>query len=97
VRWVRPTRWADAVAAAGADWAAIQQRLARIGLISECHDRGVLTMVWTVNSDARLRRWLASLDVDVLVTDRPGRAAELRAVRRAGEGVANAPEQRGNQ
>jgi glycerophosphoryl diester phosphodiesterase len=81
VRWARPARWADAVARAGADWAAIQQRLAMIGVLAECHDRGVRTMVWTVNRDARLRRWLASLDVDVLVTDRPGRAAELRTIR----------------
>jgi glycerophosphoryl diester phosphodiesterase len=81
VRWAGPGRWADAVAGAGADWAAVQQRLARIGVLAECRDRGVRTMVWTVNGDARLRRWLASLDVDVLVTDQPGRAAELRAIR----------------
>jgi glycerophosphoryl diester phosphodiesterase len=79
VRWARPARWADAVARAGADWAAVQQRLARIGVLAECRDRGMRTMLWTVNGDARLRRWLASPDVDVLVTDRPGRAAELRA------------------
>jgi glycerophosphoryl diester phosphodiesterase len=79
VRWTRPARWVDAVADAGADWAAVQQRLAMIGVLAECRDRGVRTMIWTVNRDARLRRWLASPDVDVLVTDRPGRAAELRA------------------
>jgi len=81
VRWARPARWAETVAGAGADWAAVQQRLARIGVLAECHDRGVRTMLWTVNGDPSLRRWLASLDVDVLVTDQPGRAAELRAVR----------------
>ncbi|HEY7325614.1 MAG TPA: glycerophosphodiester phosphodiesterase [Streptosporangiaceae bacterium] len=81
VRWARPARWAEAVAGAGADWAAVQQRLARSGVLAKCRDRGVRTMVWTVNGDARLRRWLASLDVDVVVTDRPGRAAELRAIR----------------
>jgi glycerophosphoryl diester phosphodiesterase len=78
VRWARPTRWADAVAAAGANWAAVQQRLAMIGVLGECRDRGLRTMVWTVNGDARLRRWLACPDVDILVTDRPGRAAQLR-------------------
>jgi len=78
VRWARPARWADVVAGAGADWAAVQLRLARIGVLAECRDRGVRTMVWTVNGDAPLRRWLASPDVGVLVTDRPGRAAELR-------------------
>lgn len=81
VRWARPARWAAAVAAAGADWAAVHQRLARIGVLAACRDRGLRTMVWTVNGDARLRRWLASLDVDVLVTDQPGRAAELSAIR----------------
>lgn len=81
VRWARPARWADAVAGAGADWAAVQQRLARVGVLAECRDRGVRTMLWTVNGDTSLRRWLASADVDVLVTDRPGRAAELRAMR----------------
>ncbi|HEY2638723.1 MAG TPA: glycerophosphodiester phosphodiesterase [Streptosporangiaceae bacterium] len=79
VRWARPARWADAVADAGADWAAVQQRLAMIGVLAECRDRGVRTLIWTVNRDARLRKWLASLDVDVLVTDRPARAAELRS------------------
>jgi glycerophosphoryl diester phosphodiesterase len=81
VRWARPARWADAVAGAGADWAAVQQRLARIGVLCECRGRGMRTMVWTVNGDSRLRRWLAGLNVDVLVTDRPRRAAELRAIR----------------
>ena len=78
-RWVRPARWADAVAGAGADWAAVQQRLALIGVLAECRDRGMRTMIWTVNGDARLRKWLASPNVDVLVTDRPRRAAELRS------------------
>jgi len=81
LRWARPARWADAVAGAGADWAAVQQRLARLGVLAECRDRGVRTMVWTVNGDASLRRWLARFDIDVLVTDRPGRAAQLRTIR----------------
>jgi glycerophosphoryl diester phosphodiesterase len=78
-RWARPARWADAVAAATADWAAVQHRLARTGVLAECRRRGLRTLVWTVTADASLRRWLARTDVDVLVTDRPGRAAALRA------------------
>jgi glycerophosphoryl diester phosphodiesterase len=35
-------------------------------------------MVWTVNGDQALVRWLASPCVDVLVTDRPARAIALR-------------------
>jgi glycerophosphoryl diester phosphodiesterase len=80
-RWLRPARWAAAVAAAGADWAAVQQRLARIGVLADCHRLGLRTIVWTVSEDAGLRRWLASPAVDVIVTDRPGRAAALRAAR----------------
>ena len=70
----------DDALAAGASWAVLHQRLARTGLLAECRRRGLGTMVWTVSSDRGLRYWLASPDVDVLVTDRPGRAARLRAV-----------------
>jgi glycerophosphoryl diester phosphodiesterase len=35
-------------------------------------------MVWTVNEDAALRAFLADPRVDVLITDRPRRAVELR-------------------
>jgi glycerophosphoryl diester phosphodiesterase len=79
IRWPRPALWADAVAAAGADWAAVHHRLARTGVLAECRRRGLRTMVWTVTADASVRRWLARADVDVVVTDRPGRAAALRA------------------
>jgi glycerophosphoryl diester phosphodiesterase len=78
-RWARPARWADAVAATTADWAAVHHRLARTGVLAECRRRGLRTLVWTVTADADLRRWLARPDVDVLVTDRPRRAAALRA------------------
>jgi glycerophosphoryl diester phosphodiesterase len=80
-RWRRPARWAEDVSALGADWAAVQQRLARVGVLAECRSRGLRTMVWTVNRDASLRRWLASAEVNVVVTDRPGQAAALRAAR----------------
>jgi glycerophosphoryl diester phosphodiesterase len=78
-RWARPARWADVVADATADWAAVHHRLARTGVLAECRRRGLRTLVWTVTADASLRRWLARTDVDVLVTDRPRRAAALRA------------------
>jgi glycerophosphoryl diester phosphodiesterase len=35
-------------------------------------------MVWTVNADADLARWVAAPGVDALVTDRPARAIFLR-------------------
>jgi glycerophosphoryl diester phosphodiesterase len=77
-RLSRAAAWAVEVAAARADCAAVQQRLARSGVLTECRGRGLRTMVWTVNGDEDLRFWLASREVDVLVTDQPGRAVELR-------------------
>jgi glycerophosphoryl diester phosphodiesterase len=68
----------DAVTRVGADWAVVHERLARAGVLAECRRRGLATMVWTVNDDAALARWLSCPDVDVLVTDRPRRAADLR-------------------
>jgi glycerophosphoryl diester phosphodiesterase len=68
----------DAVVRVGADWAVVHERLARAGVLAECRRRGLATMLWTVNDDTALARWLSCPDVDVLVTDRPSRAAELR-------------------
>jgi glycerophosphoryl diester phosphodiesterase len=74
----------DAVTAVNAGWAIVQERLARGGVLAQCRRRGLATMVWTVNDDAALARWLSSPDVDVVVTDRPFRAAELRRLRDQG-------------
>jgi glycerophosphoryl diester phosphodiesterase len=68
----------DRVLAAAADWAVVHHRLARTGVLEECRIRGLRTMVWTVNGDQALARWLASPYVDVLVTDRPARALAMR-------------------
>jgi glycerophosphoryl diester phosphodiesterase len=67
------------IRACGADWCAMHQRLARAGVLRQCHRHGIKTMVWTVNSDAMMARLLADRRVDVLVTDRPQRALALRA------------------
>jgi glycerophosphoryl diester phosphodiesterase len=69
----------EPVLAAGAGWAVVHQRLARAGLLAECRRRGLATMVWTVNRHSALARWLASADVDALVTDRPAVAVALRS------------------
>jgi glycerophosphoryl diester phosphodiesterase len=61
-----------------AQLAVLHYRAARPGLLAECRRRGIRAMVWTVNSDAALTRWLRR-DIDVLVTDRPARAVALRA------------------
>lgn len=70
--------WLDPVVAGLADWAVLHHRLARTEVLAQCRSRGIKTMVWTVNGDQALSRWLASPDVDVLVTDRPARAIALR-------------------
>ncbi len=76
----------DRVLACQADWAAVHHRIAGRGLLEECRRNGIRTMVWTVNGDRALARWLTHPCVDVVVTDRPARAAALRAG--AGRGCA---------
>ena len=64
--------------ACGADWVAINHRLARLGVLERCAAHGFGVMVWTVNTDPLMRRFLADPRVAVLITDRPDRAAQLR-------------------
>ncbi len=68
----------ERVLACQVGWAAVHHRLAAAGMLRECRRRGIKTMVWTVNGDTALARWLTHPDVDVVVTDRPARAAALR-------------------
>ena len=71
----------DRVLAAHGDWAVLHHRAARAAVLDACRSRGINTMVWTVNSDRALARWLADPRVDVVVTDRPARAHALRGDR----------------
>jgi glycerophosphoryl diester phosphodiesterase len=71
----------ELAAAEMADWAVIQRRLARAEVLAHCQRRGIKTMVWTVNADRALARWVATPGVDALVTDRPARAISLREQR----------------
>jgi glycerophosphoryl diester phosphodiesterase len=64
--------------ACGADWVALNHRLARLGVLDRCARHGFPAMVWTVNADRLMRRFLADPRVAVLITDRPHRAARLR-------------------
>ena len=77
-RLSRAAGWAAEVAAAQVDYAAVERRLASSGVLAECRRSGLQTMVWTVNGDSDLRFWLTRRDMDVLVTDQPRRALELR-------------------
>ena len=84
-RWRRP--WVrrrevfplGRIRACGADWVAMHQGLARAGVLHRCRRHGIKTMIWTVNSDAMITRWLADPQVDVLITDRPKYAITSRA------------------
>ncbi|MFD9007301.1 glycerophosphodiester phosphodiesterase family protein [Streptomyces sp. NPDC059582] len=66
------------VRACGAHGVAVHQRLARANVLREADRNGLFTMVWTVNDDPTLRAFLDDTRVDVLITDRPRRAVELR-------------------
>ena len=63
---------------AGSNAVAVNERLLTRGLKFFCRLTGRKIMVWTVNDDGGLRRFLGDDAVDVLITDRPLRAAEIR-------------------
>jgi glycerophosphoryl diester phosphodiesterase len=46
---------------------------------ARCHRAGIKTMVWTVDADAEIRRWLADPRVAVLITNRPADAVAMRS------------------
>ena len=62
-----------------ADWVAVHRRLAAAGVVAQCHRAGITTMVWTVDVDEEIRRWLTDRRVTVLITNRPADAVALRA------------------
>lgn len=62
-----------------ADWAAVNHRLARAGVLAQCHRAGIKTMIWTVDEDAEMSRWLADPRVTVLITNRAAEAVARRA------------------
>jgi glycerophosphoryl diester phosphodiesterase len=62
-----------------ADWAAVHRQLAAAGVLGRCHRAGIKTMVWTVDEDAGMRRWLADRRVAILITNRPADAVAMRS------------------
>jgi glycerophosphoryl diester phosphodiesterase len=72
------------IRACGADWVAVQHRLARAGVARRCRRQGVGVMVWTVDADGLIDQFLTGPDVDVLITNRPAHAAARRAELAAG-------------
>ena len=61
-----------------ADWVAMHRRLAAAGVLARCHRAGITAMIWTVDEDTEIRRWLADPRVAVLITNRPGDAVAWR-------------------
>lgn len=59
-------------------------------LVAHCHAHGIAVHVWTIN-DADEMGELLDLGVDGLVTDLPGRMAQLLAARSKGTGTREAP------
>ncbi len=68
----------DAVQASGANWVAMSYRYARPPVLDRCAAAGLRVMVWTVNDDRRLTRFLGDPRVAILVTDRPEYAVRRR-------------------
>ncbi|MFI0353564.1 glycerophosphodiester phosphodiesterase [Actinomadura sp. 9N407] len=67
-----------AIRECGADLVAINHRLARVGVLGRCARAGLPAMVWTVNAEPLMSRFLADPRVAVLITDFPGTALRLR-------------------
>jgi len=82
----RPGRPLERIRACRADWAAVDHRAASPALLAELRGAGIRVLVWTINGDAELTRWLAEPGVDVVVTDQPGRAITLRDRQRPSAG-----------
>ena len=67
------------IRACGADWVAANYRLAQLGVARACHQQGIGLMVWTVDADPLIDRFLLDQRTDVLITNRPQHAARRRA------------------
>jgi glycerophosphoryl diester phosphodiesterase len=67
------------VHACGADWVAMNFKLARFGVISTCVRNAVGVMVWTVDEDSSIDQFLADKRINVLITNRPSYAVARRA------------------
>ncbi len=84
-RWAR-TRVSELfplrrIRACGADWVAVHQRLARTRVLATCAKHGIGAMVWTVNDQPSIDRFLSDARVAVLITDKPELAVRRRAAR----------------
>lgn len=67
--------------ACGADWVALNYRLAALGVLRRCANAGIPAMLWTINSPRLLRHYLNDPRVAVVITDHPSMALALRLTR----------------
>ena len=74
--WSFDPRW---VLDSGAHGVALNHRLATDGVLERFRRDGLAVMLWTVNDPSLIARYLAEPRIDVLVTDRPWLAFELRS------------------
>jgi glycerophosphoryl diester phosphodiesterase len=63
----------------GSDWAAVNYKLARLGVSRICKRNGIGIMVWTVDSDESIDQFLLDPRIGVLITNRPHYAVRRRA------------------
>ncbi|GAA3230689.1 glycerophosphodiester phosphodiesterase [Actinocorallia longicatena] len=66
------------IRACGADWVALNYRLAGLGVLDRCAKAGFPAMLWTINDLPTIRRYIHDPRVAVLITDRPAEALALR-------------------
>jgi glycerophosphoryl diester phosphodiesterase len=89
IHWYRrlPTRMRELyplrrIRGCGADWAAINHRLARLGALRVCGAEGIGTMVWTVDETPLMDAFLADSRVNVLISNYPRLAVQRRSLLR---------------
>ncbi len=70
----------DRVRSCGADWVAVNYRIAQLGVIGACQRAGIGVMVWTVDADELIDKFIVDERINVLITNRPAHAARRRAV-----------------
>lgn len=79
----RDLRPMSRVRASGAEWVAIDHRVALSGVLPQLRAKQLKIMVWTVSNEREIRYWLARQRIDVLITDRPAFAVEVRDRKRS--------------
>ncbi len=79
VRWSRqyPRRRLER---SGADFTAVERRVARLRVLDYCAGAGMPAWVWTVNREDEIKQLMRDPRVAALITDRPDVALRYRAV-----------------